>query len=153
MTVAARAGTVIAAALLIAAVILLASGFWSPLKSASANRIERGTASTYGKGYNGWLALPEGPGHRVEICSTHSGTKKCLVRTSNDAGPDLAMQRAGRIADLDIATFEYLCGCQWNRVGLIEVTVEYLSPGESIGRSSGTPPAARPTLPPTDTTR
>ncbi|HSW41308.1 MAG TPA: hypothetical protein VLM76_02235 [Patescibacteria group bacterium] len=82
-----------------------------------------GIASTYGPGWDGWLALPAGPGIRVRIC----GAGGCAVRTSNDAGPDLAMQRAGRIADLDVPTFEYVCGVPW-RIGLCHVTVETLPP-------------------------
>ena len=77
-----------------------------------------GTASTYGPGYDGWLALPSGPGHRVRVC----GAGGCIVRVSNDAGPDLAMQRLGRIVDLNVADFEAVCGCSWHR-GLVKVTV------------------------------
>ncbi len=80
-----------------------------------------GVASTYGPGWDGWLALPEGPGVRVRIC----GAGGCVVRTSTDAGPSLAMQRAGRIVDLDVPDFEAVCGCSW-RTGLVRVTVEYL---------------------------
>ena len=78
-----------------------------------------GVASTYGPGWDGWLALPEGPGVRVRIC----GAGGCLVRTSTDAGPSLAMQRAGRIVDLDVPTFEAVCGVPWTR-GLCRVTVQ-----------------------------
>jgi hypothetical protein len=81
---------------------------------------ERGTASTYGPGYRGYLALPQGRGIKVRIC----GSGGCIVRVSNDAGPSLAMQRKGRIADLNIADFESVCGCSW-RKGLTKVTVEY----------------------------
>lgn len=123
----------------------------------AANRIEYGKATTYGEGYAGWLALPEGPGHRVRICSSISGAQICVTKTSNDAGPSLERQRAGVIVDLDIATFEKLCKCQWLVLGVIkEVSVEYLSQ-EASGTESGnstpprTPVAPRPTLPPTDT--
>ena len=77
-----------------------------------------GTASTYGPGYDGYLALPIGPGHRVRIC----GAGGCVVAVSNDAGPSLAMQRLGRIVDLDVATFERVCGVPWTR-GLCRVSV------------------------------
>jgi hypothetical protein len=77
-----------------------------------------GTASTYGPGWDGWLALPQGPGVHVRIC----GAGGCVLRTSTDAGPSLAMQRQGRIADLDVATFEAVCGVPWT-AGLCSVTV------------------------------
>jgi hypothetical protein len=80
-----------------------------------------GIASTYGPGWNGYLALPEGRGITVRVC----GVATCAVRTSNDAGPSLAMQREGRVIDLDVPTFELVCGCSWRR-GLIPVRVEYL---------------------------
>jgi hypothetical protein len=78
-----------------------------------------GIASTYGPGFDGYLALPSGPGHRVRIC----GSGGCVVAVSNDAGPSLAMQRQGRIVDLDVATFEHVCGVPWTR-GLCSVSVE-----------------------------
>lgn len=82
-----------------------------------------GTASTYGYGYAGWLALPEGRGHRVRIC----GPAACIIRVSNDAGPDLEMQRAGRIVDLNAKDFNTICGCNWEVRGLLRnVRVEYL---------------------------
>jgi hypothetical protein len=81
-----------------------------------------GIASTYGPGWDGWLALPEGPGVRVRIC----GAGGCVVQTSTDAGPSLAMQRRGRVADLDVPTFETVCGVPWTR-GLCRVTVRCLS--------------------------
>ncbi|MCX7335503.1 MAG: hypothetical protein NTV85_28645 [Hyphomicrobiales bacterium] len=83
--------------------------------------ILRGVASTYGPGWDGWLALPQGPGVRVRIC----GAGGCVVRTSTDAGPSLAMQRRGRVADLDVAAFELVCGVPWTR-GLCRVALEYL---------------------------
>ena len=79
----------------------------------------RGYASTYGPGWDGWLALPQGPGVHVRIC----GAGGCVVRTSTDAGPSLAMQRRGRIADLDVRTFEAVCGVPWT-VGLCLVVVQ-----------------------------
>lgn len=80
-----------------------------------------GLASTYGPGFDGYLALPAGPGHRVRIC----GAGGCVVAVSNDAGPSLAMQRQGRIVDLDVATFERVCGVPWAH-GLCRVSVENL---------------------------
>ncbi len=81
-----------------------------------------GAASFVGPSYGPtYLALPEGPGHTVTIC----GPADCVTRTSTDAGPDLAMQRAGRVADLSFADFHRVCGCDpWQR-GLINVTVTY----------------------------
>lgn len=93
----------------------------TPTPSAAATRAIRGIASTYGPGWDGWAALPEGPGVRFRVC----GPAACAVRTSSDAGPDLAMQRAGRVVDLDAPTFEAVCGCPWTR-GLMPVTVERL---------------------------
>jgi hypothetical protein len=77
-----------------------------------------GTASTYGPGYDGYLALPAGPGIHVRIC----GPAMCLVRTSNDAGPVPSLHR---VADLNVQDFEAVCGCSWTR-GLVRVTVEVL---------------------------
>jgi len=73
-------------------------------------------APAYGSRY---LALPGGPGITVRIC--HGD--RCIRRTSTDAGPDLAMQRAGRVADLSFADFRWLCDCDPWAVGLLEVSV------------------------------
>jgi hypothetical protein len=92
----------------------------SPSPAASATAVQRGTASTYGPAFGpGWLAVPQGPGIRVRVC----GSGGCIVRTSTDAGPDLAMQRLGRIVDLSVRDFELVCGCSWT-VGLVPVSVE-----------------------------
>ena len=69
----------------------------------------------YGADY---LALPEGAGHRVTIC----GAAACVTLTSCDAGPDKAMQRAGRTVDLGVLTWEYVTGLPRSR-GLAWVTV------------------------------
>ena len=53
-----------------------------------------------------YLAIPVGPGHRVRVC----GPALCLTLRSNDAGPTLAMQRQGRIADLAVGLWERICG-------------------------------------------
>lgn len=66
-----------------------------------------------------YLALPEGPGVTVRICAV-----RCLVMVSTDAGPDLAMQRRARVADIGLATWEYICACS-RRLGLARVSVEY----------------------------
>lgn len=92
-----------------------------PSAAPDPARVVRGIASTYGPGFAGFLALPEGPGIRVRIC----GPAACVVRTSNDSGPNRAMQRKGRVVDLDVATFEKVAGASW-RKGLVRVTVEYL---------------------------
>ena len=85
-----------------------------------AARPLRGLASFVGPGYGPrYLALPAGPGVTVYIC----GPVSCVVRTSTDAGPDLAMQRAGRVADLSYADFRAICGCDPYVVGLVRVTV------------------------------
>jgi hypothetical protein len=64
-----------------------------------------------------YLALPEGPGHTVTICGV-----RCLTMTSTDAGPDLAMQRKGRVADIAVRKWEYICGLP-RSAGLCPVTV------------------------------
>ena len=79
-----------------------------------------------------YLALPDGPGQHVTICAA-----RCLSMVSTDAGPDRAMQRRGRVADIAVKAWEYICGVP-RSVGLCRVTVTY-----------GDGPSA--TLPPTDT--
>lgn len=81
-----------------------------------------GIASTYGPGFDGRLAWPRGPGFLLRIC----GPGGCREGTSNDSGPSLAMQRLGRIVDLDVATFEAVCGGPWFVLGLCDVSVEVL---------------------------
>jgi len=86
------------------------------------DRVTReGIASTYGEGWDGWIAWPGGPGYRLRVC----GAGGCRTVTSNDAGPDRAMQRRGRIIDLDVPTFEHVCGVPW-RYGLCPVVVTVL---------------------------
>jgi hypothetical protein len=81
-----------------------------------------GLASFVSRSYGSrYLALPGGPGLRVTICSRG----RCIRRTSTDAGPSLAMQRAGRVADLSFRDFAFLCKCQPSAVGLIVVSVQY----------------------------
>lgn len=53
-----------------------------------------------------YLAIPAGKGVTVEIC----GPAGCVTRTSTDAGPDLARQRAGKIADLNITDWLAISG-------------------------------------------
>lgn len=76
-----------------------------------------GTVSTYGPGYDGLLALPLpwGRGWAVRIC----GPGGCVSGVSNDTGP---VRSLGRIADLDVATFERVCGMPW-MAGLCTATV------------------------------
>lgn len=69
----------------------------------------------YGSTY---LALPDGPGLRVRIC----GPGDCVVMVSNDAGPDLAMQRRGRVADIAVGVWERVCGVS-RALGLCPVSV------------------------------
>ena len=71
----------------------------------------------FGRSY---LALPKGKGIRVRLCA-----KRCLTMTSTDAGPSLAMQRAGRIADLNDWAWAYVSGLPLSR-GLAKVSVTYL---------------------------
>jgi hypothetical protein len=84
--------------------------------------IIRGIASHYGRRYGPqWLALPEGPGIRVQVCAVG-----CIKRVSNDAGPDLAMQRKGRVVDLSWHDFQIVCGVAEGAPdpGLCRVTIE-----------------------------
>jgi hypothetical protein len=89
-----------------------------------------GVASWMPEGYGDYLALPDGAGQTVTICA-----ERCKTMTSTDAGPDKAMQRAGRVADIGVKAWEYICGLS-RSAGLCRVTVAY---------------GAGPTLPPTDT--
>jgi hypothetical protein len=66
-----------------------------------------------------YLALPGGPGQTVTICA-----ERCLRMTSTDAGPDKAMQRRGRVADIGVKAWEYICGLP-RSAGLCRVTVRY----------------------------
>lgn len=84
--------------------------------------VRAGLASHMGGGYpSGYLALPHGPGWLARIC----GAGDCVVMASNDAGPSLARQREGRIADLSVTTFEKVCGVP-SSLGLCEVSVTIL---------------------------
>ena len=85
-----------------------------PLSALTAE----GIASHMGSGWPArYLALPIGPGYRVNLC----GPAICLHVVSTDAGPSLAMQRKGRVADLSVQLFERLCGCP-ARFGLTVVS-------------------------------
>jgi hypothetical protein len=53
-----------------------------------------------------YLAIPLGPNVRVRVCA-----ERCRTLTSTDAGPNREMLLAGRIADVDVRTFEYICQC------------------------------------------
>jgi hypothetical protein len=96
------------------------------LRTPPASSIVKGKASFVGPSYGSrYLALPEGPGVTVTICHA----SRCVTRRSTDAGPDRAMQRAGRVADLSWADFRRLCLCDPYVVGLLRVTVDYGGPG------------------------
>lgn len=77
-----------------------------------------GIATTYGPGWDGWIAWPDGPGYILRVC----GPGGCETVVSNDAGPSLKGQRMGRVIDLDVPTFESVCGVRWTR-GTCNVTV------------------------------
>ena len=53
-----------------------------------------------------YLAIPEGPGWIVQVC----GPLDCCERVATDAGPELWLQRAGRIGDLSFVDFGRACG-------------------------------------------
>jgi hypothetical protein len=100
----------------------------------------RGTASHVGRQFGPrYLALPEHRWGRPGITVTICGPADCVTRMSTDAGPDKAMQRQGRVADLNAWDFERVCGCSSSQ-GLVTVTVEYLGRGPTL-----------PPLPQTDT--
>jgi hypothetical protein len=86
-----------------------------------------GIASTYGPGWDGWIAWPSGPGWRLRVC----GPGGCVVVVTTDAGPDLAMQRAGRVVDLDVPSFEVVAGGAWT-IGLTRVTVTVLGRARQV---------------------
>ena len=93
----------------------------SPEERATSGPTVAGIASTYGPGWDGWIAWPSGPGWRMRVC----GPGGCIVVVTTDAGPDLAMQRAGRVVDLDVPTFELVAGADWT-IGLTKVSVTVL---------------------------
>lgn len=67
----------------------------------------RGTLAHMGMAPVGprYAAIPWGPGIRVRICAA-----RCVTVVSADTGPSLAMQRAGRVADVSVELFERICG-------------------------------------------
>ena len=90
--------------------------------------LKSGTASHVGRQFGPrYLALPEHrwgrPGILVRIC----GPAACITRRSTDAGPDKAMQRAGRVADLSFRDFMRVAGVREGEPdpGLVRVTVDY----------------------------
>ncbi|MDP2622287.1 MAG: hypothetical protein Q8Q29_00615 [Actinomycetota bacterium] len=58
---------------------------------------------SYGPRY---LAIPEGPGWKIRVC----GPAACFDRVSTDAGPELFLQREGRLGDVSAADFPRICG-------------------------------------------
>jgi len=114
------------------------TGVSSParLRAELSDAVLDGLASHMGHGVPAdYLALPWGSGVAVEIC----GPAACVRMRSTDAGPSLAMQRRGRVADLSVAVFERVCGCS-SELGLVPVVVTRIA-----SRA-----LSRPTLPPTD---
>lgn len=93
----------------------------APTRISKPRRSVVGVASTYGPGWDGWLAWPGGPGWKLRVC----GPASCVVVVTTDAGPDRAMQRAGRVVDLDVSTFERVAGAPWT-IGLTKVTITVL---------------------------
>jgi hypothetical protein len=99
--------------------------------SSIASGIAAYAVPSYGSRY---LAIPEGPGVRVTVCS-QATPLRCVDRVSTDAGPDREMQRAGRVADVSYVDFAYLCGCDPRIRGTMPVTIHY---GAAAG---ATPPS------------
>jgi hypothetical protein len=108
--------------------LVLLAGFLAP-KSDIGTAMVGGTAShvpaSWGDSY---LALPEHKWGQRGLLVTVCG-EGCVTRRSTDAGPDLAMQRQGRVVDLSWADFRHVCGVAEGEPnpGLCEVTVEYLA--------------------------
>ena len=93
-------------------------GTREPLAATSLTGLASFVAPSFGRRY---LALPSGTGHLARICSR---IHRCIWRRSTDAGPSLAMQRAGRVADVSYGDFRWLCGgCDPYLVGLVRVVV------------------------------
>lgn len=81
-----------------------------------------GIASTYGPGFDGYIASPDWPrGSILEIC----GPGACVLRVTNDVGPDQSIH-PDRVVDLDVQTFEVVCAVDWTR-GLCPVVVTLVS--------------------------
>lgn len=95
------------------------SGTAAPLEAVTRS----GIASTYGPGYDGFTASPWPRGTVLEIC----GPGGCAKRTTNDVGPDQRIH-PDRVVDLDVSTFELVCGVSW-RMGLCPVVVTVLRRG------------------------
>lgn len=115
-------------ALILAAVIAVQS----PAPELDALKTRQGTlwqAVGHGSRY---LAIPEGPGHRVRII----GPAGSVTVTSTDAGPALFRQREGRIGDLALGLWRVVCGAKRIPLGFCQATIVY-----------GNVPA----VPPTDT--
>jgi hypothetical protein len=111
---------------LLIAVLLLQGLLFPQVASADPlfninNFYRYGIASTYGPGYDYYVALPEGSGIRVEVC----GPAGCIIRVSNDCGPSLSMQKIGRVIDLNLSDFEAIGGSYV--LGLVSVRLRYLS--------------------------
>ena len=69
------------------------------------DRYREGVLAWAGESHgSAYLAVPWGAGRLVEVCAA-----ECVTLTSTDAGPTLAMQRAGRIGDLAVGTWEHVC--------------------------------------------
>ena len=69
-----------------------------------------------------YLAVPWGPGHLVEV----AGPGGTITLVSTDAGPDLAMQRAGRVGDLAVGLWETICAVP-RTMGLCPVTISLVA--------------------------
>jgi hypothetical protein len=91
----------------------------APLELVTRSGILAFADESFGPDY---LAIPAGPGHRVEIC----GPGGCETLTSTDAGPDAAALARGRIADLALVRFAHVCGFsgvdETRRRGLCQAT-------------------------------
>ena len=89
------------------------SAYVSPMRTAHRSRIDSALVAhrgvwafanpSHGSRY---LATPERVGTRVRVC----GPLGCRTLITNDVGPVLSLQRAGRLGDLSAVLFVALCG-------------------------------------------
>lgn len=95
----------------------------TPGPTESVTPVLVGVASTYGPGFDGYLAVPlrEWRGKTVEVC----WRDRCVTGVVNDLGPDQRVH-PDRVVDLDVAQFEELSGQSW-RIGVLrDVTVRLI---------------------------
>lgn len=92
----------------------------APTPRPTTARTYYGIASWMPEKYGArYLALPEGPGHRVRICAA-----RCIVLTSMDTGPVRRIY-PDRVADLSVVLWERVCNLPRSH-GLCRVSITVL---------------------------